>query len=320
LLADDPGADKTIMAGLLLKELKYRGPVRRTLVVVPGHLKDQWLREMKERFLEHFTIVDRSVMNATWGRNVWREQARVITERYRFGELLSRTSQFLVFLTATPHRGNPEIFRLFLDLLEPGMFANTDLLLESVQNRENPLFLRRLKEDLKDFDQRLLFPPRHVFTKLYRLNDDEKRLYNAVTEYVEQSCNKALANEKRNVAFALLILQRRLASSVRAAPADVSKDNLGYDIRSTDDNGGVRYIEVKGRAGTGAIILTPNEWMMAHRLRNEYWLYVVENAVREPRLYMVQNPASRSASKRFSAHYEPCRISRSSWGSSWRTP
>jgi len=258
LLADDPGAGKTIMTGLLLKELKYRGLVKRTLIVVPGHLKDQWLREMKERFAETFTVVDRGVMDATWGRNVWQEQPQVITsmdfakqddvmatlgevhwdlvvvdeahkmaayrygektsktERYRFGELLSRTSQFLLFLTATPHRGDPENFRLFLDLLQPGLFANTDLLSESVQNRDNPLFVRRLKEDLKDFEGRPLFPPRHVFTKTFRLSDDEKRLYNAVTEYVEKSYNKALATEKRNVAFALLILQRRLASSVRA--------------------------------------------------------------------------------------------------------
>lgn len=258
LLADDPGAGKTIMTGLLLKELKYRGLIRRILIVVPGHLKDQWLREMKERFSETFTVVDRSVMDATWGRNVWQEQPQVITsmdfakqddvmatlgevrwdmvvvdeahkmaaylygektdrtERYRLGELLSRTSQFRLFLTATPHRGDPENFRLFLDLLEPGLFANTDLLQESVRNRDNPLFLRRLKEDLQDFEGRPLFPPRHVTTKPYRLNDDEKRLYNAVTEYVEKSYNKALAAEKRNVAFALLILQRRLASSVRA--------------------------------------------------------------------------------------------------------
>jgi len=258
LLADDPGAGKTIMTGLLLKELKYRGLVRRTLIVVPGHLKDQWMREMKERFAETFTVIDRNVMNATWGRNIWQEQAQVITsmdfakqddvmatlgetrwdlvvvdeahkmaayrygdktsktERYRFGELLSRISQFLLFLTATPHRGDPENFRLLLDLLEPGMFANTQLLIESVENRDNPLFLRRLKEDLRDFQQRPLFPPRRVSTKSFRLNDAEKRLYNAVTEYVETSYNKALATEKRNVAFALLILQRRLASSVRA--------------------------------------------------------------------------------------------------------
>jgi superfamily II DNA or RNA helicase len=258
LLADDPGAGKTIMTGLLLKELKYRGLVQRTLIVVPGHLKDQWLREMKERFGESFTGVDRSVISATWGRNVWQEQPQIITsmdfakqtdvmaslaevhwdlvvvdeahkmaayrygektsrtERYRLGELLSRTGNFVLFLTATPHRGDPENFRLFLDLLQPGLFANTDLLLESVQNADNPLFLRRLKEDLKDFEGRPLFPPRRVFTKTYRLSDDEKRLYNAVTEYVEKSYNKALAAEKRNVAFALLILQRRLASSLRA--------------------------------------------------------------------------------------------------------
>jgi len=258
LLADDPGAGKTIMTGLLLKELKYRGLVQRTLIVVPGHLKDQWLREMKERFGETFTVVDRSVINATWGRNVWQEQPQVITsmdfakqddvmatlsevhwdlvvvdeahkmaayrygekttrtERYRLGELLSRRSRFLLFLTATPHRGDPENFRLFLDLLQPGLFANTNLLLESVQKADNPLFLRRLKEDLRDFEGRPLFPPRHVATKAYRLNDDEKRLYNAVTDYVEKSYNKALAAEKRNVAFALLILQRRLASSLRS--------------------------------------------------------------------------------------------------------
>lgn len=67
------------MTGLLLKELKYHGLVFRTLIVVPGHLKDQWLREMKERFSETFTIVDRSVMNATWGRNVWQEHPQVIS-------------------------------------------------------------------------------------------------------------------------------------------------------------------------------------------------------------------------------------------------
>ncbi len=259
LLADDPGAGKTIMAGLVIKELKARGLVRRTLIVVPGHLRDQWLRELREKFAEAFTAVDRAVVSATWGRNVWQEYDQVITsidfakqdevlptlevatwdlaivdeahkmaayrygeklsktERYRLGEALSRRSQFLLFLSATPHRGDPENFRLFLDLLEPGFFASRELLLQSVAEHDNPLFLRRLKEDLKKVDGTPLFPPRHVNTRPFRLSDDEKRLYNAVTAYVERSYNRALAAEKRNVAFALLILQRRLASSVRAA-------------------------------------------------------------------------------------------------------
>ncbi len=262
LLADDPGAGKTIMAGLLLKELKQRGLVSRVLIVVPGHLKDQWIREMKEKFGETFKVIDRAVMEASWGRNVWLEENQAITsmdfakqedimlslaeafwdlvivdeahklaayeyggkitktQRYRLGELLSKNSTFLLFLTATPHRGDPSNFRLFLDLLEPGFFATDEILMESIKNKENPLFLRRLKEDLKTFDGMPIFPPRKVKTIKYRLSEDEKKLYNAVTEYVEKYYNKALEIEeekrRRNVTFALLILQRRLASSVRA--------------------------------------------------------------------------------------------------------
>jgi len=258
LLADDPGAGKTIMAGLLLKELKYRGLVEKVLIVVPGHLKDQWFREMHEKFQENFSIIDRNVMTAEWGKNVFIDRNQVIismdfakqddvrfalkdskwdlcivdeahkmaaykygqktskTQRYAFGELLSSRTTYLLFLTATPHRGDPENFRLLLNLLEPGFFADTSMLSESIQNQDNPLFLRRLKEDLKDFDGAPLFPPRKVETIKYNLSDDEKKLYNAVTEYVEKHFNKALEKEKRNVAFALTILQRRLASSSRA--------------------------------------------------------------------------------------------------------
>jgi len=78
------------------------------------------------------------------------------------------------------------------------------------------------------------------------------------------------------------------------SPEDVSALNLGYDIRSSAPNASVRYIEVKTRARTGAVALTPNEWLMAQRLEDDYWLYVVENAATEhPVLYRVQNPASR---------------------------
>jgi hypothetical protein len=48
LLADDPGAGKTIMAGLLIKELKIRGLVKRILIITPASLSFQWQREMKD--------------------------------------------------------------------------------------------------------------------------------------------------------------------------------------------------------------------------------------------------------------------------------
>ncbi|MGB9622442.1 MAG: DEAD/DEAH box helicase, partial [Candidatus Bathyarchaeia archaeon] len=258
LLADDPGAGKTIMAGLVLKELKQRGIIERTLIVVPGHLIDQWRRELKEKFGETFRVVDRAVMDASWGRHVWQDDNQLITsidfakqedvmqsingvrwdlvivdeahkmaayrygeklyktERYELGKLLSRNSDFLLLLTATPHRGDPENFRLLLNFLEPDFFATTDMLEDSIRNKDNPLFLRRLKEDLHNFDGTPLFPPRHVKTIKYYLSDDEKRLYNAVTEYVKKYYQRAIDKDRRSVAFALIILQRRLASSVRA--------------------------------------------------------------------------------------------------------
>jgi hypothetical protein len=74
-------------------------------------------------------------------------------------------------------------------------------------------------------------------------------------------------------------------------PENVSLQNLGYDIRSQDDTENYRYIEVKARAKEGAVALTPNEWLMAHRLKAEYWLYVVVNAPSNPELYVIQNPA-----------------------------
>ncbi len=57
--------------------------------------------------------------------------------------------------------------------------------------------------------------------------------------------------------------------------------------------GCVRYIEVKARAGSGAIALTPNEWLMAQRLGGEYWLYVVEQAATAPQLHRIQDPAAK---------------------------
>ncbi|MDP3186077.1 MAG: helicase-related protein, partial [Anaerolineales bacterium] len=142
------------------------------------------------------------------------------TIRYRLGERLSEICTHLLFLTATPHRGDPENFRLFLDLLEPGFFATTDMVAESIRQQENPLFIRRVKEDMKDFEGRPLFLPRYVETKPFNLGVEsypEKELYNGLSRYVNEQYNKALNKDKRrNVAFALVILQRRLASSTFA--------------------------------------------------------------------------------------------------------
>ncbi|MFQ5537793.1 MAG: helicase-related protein [Gemmatimonadota bacterium] len=260
LIADDPGAGKTIMAGLILREMQARRLVRRVLVVAPGHLKYQWQRELKEKFGVRFRLIDRNTMRAAWGENVWVEHPFAITsidflkqddvkatlhsadwdlvvvdeahkmsayayetsertkidktKRYQAGEVLARNTDHLLFLTATPHRGDDENFRLFLDLLRPGFFAQTDLLRESVERGDNPVFVRRLKEDMKTFEGRDIFPPRNVVTLKFKMTDPETELYNSVTRYVQHYYDQA--KEKRHITFAMLILQRRLTSSVHA--------------------------------------------------------------------------------------------------------
>ena len=77
LLADDPGAGKTIMAGLLIKELLIRGDVERCMVVCPGSLVEQWQDELKEKFDLDFTMLTTDNVEATSG-NWFDENHRVI--------------------------------------------------------------------------------------------------------------------------------------------------------------------------------------------------------------------------------------------------
>src|SRR5271165_160878 len=76
LLADDPGAGKTIMAGLLLMELKARGLVRRTLVVAPANLTFQWQRELKDKFRENFEVIRGETLRNTYGQNPGKTETR----------------------------------------------------------------------------------------------------------------------------------------------------------------------------------------------------------------------------------------------------
>src|SRR6202000_742439 len=59
LLADDPGAGKTIMAGLFIRELLIRGDLERCLIVAPGSLVEQWQEELAEKFALGFEILTR---------------------------------------------------------------------------------------------------------------------------------------------------------------------------------------------------------------------------------------------------------------------
>ena len=265
LLADDPGAGKTIMAGLLLKELKIRGLVKRTLIVAPAKLCFQWRREMKDKFHEDFRQMDGAALRGQYGTNPWQELNQVVTSiswvsriedanesllrshwdliivdeahkmsaysekkktlAYRLGESLSTMTDHYLLMTATPHKGDPKNFCLFLELLDQDVYADVKSLEEAMRRNSAPFYLRRTKEALVTFpdpdtgDVKQLFTDRDVRTVEFQIDDDEWDFYDALTRYVEEQSIKAQQTDSargRALTFTMAMLQRRFASSMYA--------------------------------------------------------------------------------------------------------
>ncbi|KKK90477.1 hypothetical protein LCGC14_2722610 [marine sediment metagenome] len=112
-------------------------------------------------------------------------------------------------------------FSLFLSLLEPEMFGlsknfQVESQLQDLSNEENSILIRRIKEDMVDFNGNDLFPKRYPSTIKFELSPKEKELYRRVSQYVKVNYNMALNQKRKTVAFALIMLQRRLSSSIRA--------------------------------------------------------------------------------------------------------
>ena len=205
LLADDPGAGKTIMAGLLLKELKARGLVKRVLIVTPASLTFQWQREMADKFREKFDVIRGDVLRANYGQNPWQERDQVVTSvswvsmvedaresllrsrwdlvivdeahkmsapaddrktyAYRLGESLSKMTDHYLLMTATPHKGDPDHFRRFLALLDPDVYGSIESLQRALREHVAPFYLRRTKEALVTFPHPETGEVRKLFTK-----------------------------------------------------------------------------------------------------------------------------------------------------------
>ena len=78
LLADDPGSGKTIMAGLLIKELIARGDLQRCMIVAPGSLVEQWQDELYQRFALPFEIMTNDNFNSARTGNWFCEHNLII--------------------------------------------------------------------------------------------------------------------------------------------------------------------------------------------------------------------------------------------------
>ena len=205
LLADDPGAGKTIMAGLLIKELKIRGLIKRILIITPASLSFQWQREMKDKFRENFEIIRSDILRANYGSNPWQDKNQVVTSvswvsrieeakesllrshwdliivdeahkmsaasrdkktlAYQLGEALSAMTDHYLLMTATPHKGDAENFCLFLELLDRDVYGDVKSLEEAMKKHEAPFYLRRVKEALVTFPDPETGKVKTLFTK-----------------------------------------------------------------------------------------------------------------------------------------------------------
>ena len=98
LLADDPGSGKTIMAGLLIKELLIRGSLERCLIIAPGGLVEQWQDELSDKFGLHFQIVSREQIESSVTGNPFAEHSRLIARL----DMLARNDELKAKLEAAP--------------------------------------------------------------------------------------------------------------------------------------------------------------------------------------------------------------------------
>jgi superfamily II DNA or RNA helicase len=268
LLADDAGAGKTIMSGLLIRELELRGLAERILIVCPANLAFQWQRELKEKFDAKFLVMKGQDLREQFGVNQWIERNRVITSldlakrseilpglrqvhwdlvivdeahrmsasdeshkslRYRLGELLRDSTDHMLLLTATPHKGDPQNFSLFLQLLDADAYADVKSIREAMNRRRAPFYLRRTKEAMVYFPERRadgswaaepIFTKRIPHTVDFQIDGAEFDLYREVTRFVKRESARAAAEGEdpraRAIGFLMSLYQRRLASSTFA--------------------------------------------------------------------------------------------------------
>ena len=97
VLADDPGAGKTVMAGLLIREMILRADARRVLIVSPGSLSEQWQDELREKFGLEFELFSREKQEQCHSRNFFGEQDRLIARL----DQLSRSEDYQQLLAQT---------------------------------------------------------------------------------------------------------------------------------------------------------------------------------------------------------------------------
>ena len=224
LLADEPGTGKTIMAGLYIREMQRLGLITRAIIVCPANLATKWVDDFARLLgggLKHLTsetirqdaintsdlwvvslelaAVNPAVQDAIrpdkagWDLVVFDEAHRLTPTAAGFhqvGRLLAKNTPRALLMTATPHRGKEWLFRHLLHLVDPAIYPDpgTDPNVELSALRPGPIhFLRRMKEDLVDYDGKTrLFKGRIARNHSVPLSNVEYGFYQAAIDMVDR--------------------------------------------------------------------------------------------------------------------------------------
>lgn len=294
LLADEPGTGKTIMAGLFIREMQRLGLITRAIIVCPANLATKWVDDFERLLgggLKHLTsetvrqdaintsnlwvvslelaAVNPAVQDAIrpdkagWDLVVFDEAHRLTPTAVGFhqvGRLLAKNTPRALLMTATPHRGKEWLFRHLLHLIDPDIYPDpgTDPNVELSALRPGPIhFLRRMKEDLVDYDGKTrLFKGRIASNHSVPLSNIEYGFYQAAIDMVDRYFPTAAQP------LARMVYGKRAASSLYALAETLRRRHghmgemneaeaaMAADKDDTGDDGAVDEAKVVHAAST----------------------------------------------------------------------
>ena len=141
------------------------------------------------------------------------------SKRYQLAEQIAAEGNSLLLLTATPHMGRKDAYYFLWRLLLPERLAAQGAFSRLPDGTKSEHLLRRMKEEMITFDETPIYPPRRSHTIAYPLKQgviSEQSLYDEVTAYCENHFDLAGQYNQTAARLAMMVLQRRLASSTFA--------------------------------------------------------------------------------------------------------
>lgn len=299
LLADEVGLGKTIEAGVILREYLLRGLVRRTLILVPATLVDQWAEELEhklklgfhrargvgdwarhERLLASIDLAKRPEHAAEITRIPW--DMVIVDEAHRLKSRHSANWQFvnsiqkkyILLLSATPVQNDLRELHNLITLLKPGQLHTFNTFRrEFMLDRHSPKNLDQLRALLDDVmvrssrrDSLVRFPRREVRSISVPMAPDEARFYETLVADLRVSYTQTPKGDRNLLPYILLL---RMATSHPKAALRT--------LRAMSRRGSLPHITSKGVEKLDALART----IVPAKFR------VIEHALRESHMHAV---------------------------------